>query len=193
MAALIGVLVAGVRRELRKRRRPFVQRAQVGPVFAAAVAVVVAVLFVEQVRFAHHYLSEASDPAAAIAATVPPGSCVFDDFPTDLILAGRYPAADLGCPQIVDPFGLFLADDDGRTPHLEPPMFNLAFVAKWHVWLQTTDYVILRIPYSDFVPFNQDLLNWFAAHYHLVTHLHVDYPDGFIDKAKDEFIYERDQ
>lgn len=193
MAALLGVLVAGVRRELRDRRPSPVRRARVGPVFATAVVLVVAVLFVEQVRFAHRYLSEASDPAAAIQAAVPPSACVVDDFPTDLILAGRYPADNLACPQVADPFGLYLADDDGRTPHLEPPMFNLDFVAKWKAWLETTDYVILRIPYSDFVPFNPDLLNWFAANYHLVTHLHADYPDGYLDKAKDEFIYERNQ
>ncbi|MDQ1683708.1 MAG: hypothetical protein QOC82_445 [Frankiaceae bacterium] len=185
MAALIGVLVAGVR-----RARPTPRR-HLTPAVVAVTAVVAAVLFVEQVRFAHRYLNETSDPGAQIAAIVPKGACVFDDFPTDLLLADRYPAGNLGCPQIVDPFGLFLAKDDGRTPHLEPPPFNLEFVAQWRVWLERTDYVILRIPYSDFVPFNQDLLNWFAKNYHLVQHLQSSYPDGYLDKAKDEFIYQR--
>ena len=182
MAALIGVLVAG----LRRTRRP-----RLGPALVAVTALVVTVLFVEQVRFAHRYLNEASDPSAGIAAAVPKGACVFDDFPTDLILADRYPADNLTCPQIADPFGLFLSDDDGRTPHLEPPAFNLDFVAKWQAWLERLDYVVLRIPFSDFVPFNRDLLTWFAANYHLVDHIHVDYPDGYLDKAKDEFIYQR--
>ena len=183
MAALIGVLVAGVRRGL--PRRPL------GPVFVAVTALVVAVLFVEQVRFTHRYVNEASDPSAGLAAAIPSGACVFDDFPTDLILAGRYPAGNLGCPQIVDPFGLFLAEDDGRTPHLEPPAFNADFVAQWQVWLEKTEYVVLRIPFSDFVPFNPDLVKWFATHYHFVTHLHAEYPDGYLDKAKDEFVYQR--
>ena len=182
MAALIGVVVAGVRREWRP---------QLGPVFVAVAALVVAVLFVEQVRFAHRYVSEASDPSSGIASVIPPGACVFDDFPTDLILADRYPAGELDCPQIADPFGLFLAADDGRTPHLEPPAFNLDFVTMWQVWLERMDYVVLRIPFSDFVPFNRDLIEWFANNYHLVEHFHVDYPDGYLDKAKDEFVYQR--
>jgi hypothetical protein len=193
MAALIGVLVAGVRREVHDRRTTPYRRRRVGPVLVAVTAAIVAVLFVEQVRFAHRYLSEASDPSGVIAVVVPKGSCVFDDFPTDLILADRYPANDLGCPQIVDPFGLFLAEDNGRSPHLEPPPFDLDFVAQWQGWLERTDYVILRIPYSDFVPFNPDLLKWFAANYHLVDHVHADYPDGYLDKAKDEYIYLRNR
>jgi len=187
MAALIGVLVAGVRRTVRSGA----PRRQLGPVFVAVTALIVAVLLVEQVRFAHRYVNEASDPSAGIRAAIPSGACVFDDFPTDLILADRYPAGDLSCPQIVDPFGLFLAEDNGRTPHLEPPAFNLDFVAQWQAWLQRTDYVVLRIPFSDFVPFNDDLQKWFAANYHFVTHLHAEYPDGYLDKAKDEFIYAR--
>jgi hypothetical protein len=183
MAAVIGVLVAGVRRRL--------PRPRLGPVFVAVAALLVTVVFVEQVRFAHRYVNEASDPSAGIRAVIPSGACVVDDFPTDLILADRYPAGYLGCPQVVDPFGLFLAEDDGRTPHLEPPAFNLDFVAQWQAWLERTDYVVLRIPYSDFVPFNPDLLKWFAANYHLVTQLHDEYPDGYLDKAKDEFIYAR--
>lgn len=182
MAALIGVVVAGLRREWWP---------QLGPVFVAVAALVVAVLFVEQVRFAHRYVNEASDPSSGIAAVIPQDACVFDDFPTDLVLADRYPAGELGCPQIADPFGLFLSADDGRTPHLEPPAFNLDFVAMWRGWLERMDYVVLRIPYSDFVPFNPDLLDWFSKNYHLVGHFHVDYPDGYLDKAKDEFIYQR--
>jgi alpha-1,2-mannosyltransferase len=192
MAALVGVLVAGLRRELRLRR-PQLGRPRLGPAFVGVTVIVAAVLFVEQARFAHRYLTEASDPSVVLAAAIPKGACVFDDFPTDLILAGRYAAANLGCPQIVDPFGLFLADDNGRTPHLEPPPFDLDFVAEWQAWLMKTDYVVLRIPYSDFVPFNPDLLGWFAKNYHLVLHVHHDYPDGYIDKAKDEFIYARNK
>jgi hypothetical protein len=197
MAALAGVLAAGVRTELRDRRggstRLSTAQWRLGPVFVLVTTVLVAALLVEQVRFAHRYLSEASDPSAAIALDVPKGSCAFSDFPSDLILADRYPADDLTCPQIVDPFGLFLAEDHGRSPHLEPPPFDLDFVAQWQTWLEQTDYVILRIPYSDFVPFNPDLLKWFAAHYHLVDHIHAEYPNGYLDKAKDEYIYVRDR
>jgi hypothetical protein len=189
MMLLLGVLAASAAQALagagETARRGFVA---LGAVVAAAGLVFMGV---QQVRFSHRYLTEAADPGALIAAIIPKGSCAFSDFPSDLIIANRYNAADRVCPQVTDPYGLYLADDDGRTPHLEPPSYRPEFAAQWRARLEQYDYVVLRIPFSSFVPFPPATQAWFAENYVLTAHLTQAYPDGFIDKQKDEYIYRR--
>jgi hypothetical protein len=191
LAALVGIVVAGLRHEVHAVRRTPPHRRRIAAPTAAAVAVLALVLLVEQLRFAHTYLAEASDPGPRIAAAIPAGTCAIADFPTDLILAERYPTGDLTCPPVVDPYGLYLALDHGSSPHLQPPAFDPDFAALWQSWLEQADYVELRIPYSSFVPFTNEMIAWFSVHYRFVVHLHTDYPGGYIDHEKDEYIYAR--
>ena len=147
--------------------------------------------FVQQdANYASQYLSEASSESA-LATYIPPGSCVISDFPSDLIAAGRFTPSQPGCPAVVDSFGMYLADDDGRTPHLSPPPFNESFVNLWFSYLQQAQYVELRIPFSDFIPWVPYMITWFSQNYRLVVHLHTVYPTPFIDSFKDTYLYQR--
>ena len=103
--------------------------------------------------FAGNYLSEASG-APQLSAYIPAGACVISDFPSDLIASGRFTPSTSGCPAVVDPYGMYLADDGGSQPHLSPPAFPVSFQYLWLTYLQRADYVELRIPFSDFIPWS---------------------------------------
>jgi hypothetical protein len=192
LAVLIGTLAGRAAPGLRRWLASRAPTSRLVPALAAAVVVaLVAGLAVAQAHYANRYLSEASDPASQIAAVIPAGACVISDFPTDLILAKRYLARDPGCPAIADPFGLYLTDDDGSSPHLAPPDFVPTFQDRWLGWLAQADYVELRIAYSDFIPWSQDMISWFSRNYRLVAHFRTVYPRGFIDLEKNEYVYQR--
>jgi hypothetical protein len=131
---------------------------------------------------------EASDPSSNLASVIPSGACVISDYPSDLLVANRYAPAEQDCPAVVDPLGTYLADDKGATPHPSPP-FATAFLEEWFSWLETADYVELRIPFSDFLPWTNVSIAWFQQNYRLVAHFSIAYPHGYIDQVKDEYIY----
>ena len=107
------------------------------------------------------------DPAEAIDSVTPPGSCVVFDEAILAIEANRFTSDVPGCPDVVDPYGMWLADGDGRSPPTPPP-YPASFVATWHSYLEAAQYLVLWIPDSDFIPFDGALLAWFDAHYRLV-------------------------
>lgn len=160
---------------------------------ALAVLAVIAVLVAQDVQFAGTYLGEASDDGPALAAVIPPGACVLSDDPVDLLAADRFTPTASGCPAVIDPFGMFLADDGGNQPYPLTPTdsFAPAFLAEWFAWLQEADYVVLRIPSSDFLPWTYPEIQWFNQNYRLVDHIHFVYPHGYIDTQKDMYVYQR--
>jgi alpha-1,2-mannosyltransferase len=158
--------------------------------FWAVLLSAVAFFVSQDASYAQAYLSEASNPGAQLASVIPAGACVISDYPVDLIVANRYTPAKAGCPAVVDPYGMWLADDNGTEPHPAGP-YNLAFVEEWFQWLKEANYVELRIPFSDFLPWSQYSITWFQQNYRLVAHFHVVYAHGYIDTQKDEYVYKR--
>lgn len=171
------------------RRSPNTSQRVVAAVGVPVALGLVAFLVSQDSTYAASYLSEASDPSA-LAAYIPPGACVISDFPADLVVAERFTPAHAGCPAVVDPYGLYVADDNGSQPHPSPP-FAVSFVDEWFTWLQHADYVELRIPFSDFIPWVPYMITWFNDNYHLVVHLAEIYPHPFVDTRKDIYLYER--
>lgn len=147
----------------------------VAAVFPRATAVVAALViggFVvpQEVTYAREYLAPADDPGAQIARVVPTGACVVSDLSTLPMVADRFVPARPGCPPVIDPFGLWLVDDDHQPPPAPPP-FPEAFVAKWRSWLEAADDVVLSVPFSDYIPWTPDLIAWFNRSYRLVFSL----------------------
>ena len=107
------------------------------------------------------------DPGATIARVIPPGACVVFDQPILTIEADRFSSSRPGCPQLVDPYGMWLADARGLSPPAPPP-YAAAFVATWRSYLAAADYCVLSSPGSSYLPWDASLTRWFDAHYTLV-------------------------
>jgi hypothetical protein len=160
-----------------------------GSISALAVALAGIAFFVAQdTSYAQTYLSEASNPSNGLASVIPAGACVISDFPGDLLVANRFSPAHSGCPAVIDPYGMYLTEDNGNQPHPAAP-YPSAFIEEWFAWLQDANYVELRTPFSDFIPWSGFMINWFNENYRLVAHFRYVYPQGFIDTQKDEYVY----
>jgi hypothetical protein len=133
-----------------------------------AVVVAVAVLMLTRnVTYAKTFVSGAYDPEATVVSQVPSGACVVYDVWGILIDSNRLPAAQPGCPNVGDAFGLWLTDNDGSPPPAQ--VHSDAFVAKWFSWLGQADYAVLSVPQSDYLPWTPSLISWFNANYQLVA------------------------
>ena len=123
------------------------------------------------------YLSDSADPSAAIEARIPEGACVVFDYAIFAIDANRFNPAGASCPAVVDPFGMWLTRNDGQPPPASPP-FPLAFTADWRGWFDQSDYVVLSVPYSNYIPWTPTLAAHFGKNFLLVSsqprtlHLH---------------------
>ena len=191
--ALVRRLVASRRRSRRLPLRPSPAGWLRAAVLAGVLLVAggVSAFFVQQTStFSAAYLSEASDPGAQIAAVIPAGACVISDYPVDLLDAGRFTPAGPGCPALVDPYGVYLSEDNGNPPHPSAPWSN-TIVEHWLQAFRQAQYVEFRIPYTDFFPWPPVMLTWFNDSYRLVAHFRDVYPQAYIDQHKDEYIYER--
>lgn len=157
---------------------------------ALAVALAAIGFLVQQdSSYAQAYLSEASD-TSDLARYIPAGSCVLSDYPPDLIDSNRFTSSSPGCPAVLDPYGMFLSDDGGSTPHPNPP-YSTRFELKWFSWLQQADYLELRGPFDDFIPWTPQMAEWFDQNYRLVVHLRTVYPRPYIDGVHDMWLYQR--
>jgi hypothetical protein len=152
------------------RRGDRVLRRRAALAGTAAVCVAVAVLIFavlpQELSYSRSYLSLASDPAAAVDARVPAGSCVILDEVTAAIVADRFVPGGQGCPTMVDPFGTELALDPSAYSHRYG--YSPAYVAEWIGWLERADYVVLAYPRTDVLPWTPALVAWFASDYRLV-------------------------
>jgi hypothetical protein len=119
-------------------------------------------------RSARVYLAAAEEPGPVLGGTIPTGACVISDDPVLLITADRIVAKSNDCPAVVDPFGMWLTDDDGALPHFSDSL-PAAFVGRWRTWLERADYVVLSVRQSSYIPWSVDLLAWFNINYQLVS------------------------
>lgn len=142
----------------------------------------------QEAAYGAAYLDEASNPAQAIDAVIPPGACAISDFPADLLVANRFTPNKPGCPAIVDPYGMNLVYNNGKPPQPIPP-YPPKFVALWLGDLEAASYVDLRIPYSDFFPWSTSAMSWFSGNYFQVAEISFSFPKGMFDTIKVSYIY----
>jgi hypothetical protein len=153
-----------------------------------AAALVIAMVF-SDAHYTRKYLAEVADPSALIAADIPTSACVLSDYTIEVLAADRRQGSRSGCPHDIDPFGMYLALDKGKLPHVTPP-FDPDFVTTWRTALAGADFVLLRIPFSDFLPWPEEQQAWFASHFILYDHYHVTYERPFIDSDFDIYVYQ---
>ena len=184
VAMLIGLCVSRVCETCialttRRRGKPY-GSVGVGAVFTGVLALCLASFLVQQEGvFAEEYLQTASDPGAELASVIPAGSCVIADFTTDLLVADRFTPARPGCPAVVDPYGSFLAEDDGVAPN-PSGQYVRAFGQQWFSDLRRADYLVLLAPYDDYFPWTRRSYDWFNREYRLVAHFPHRYPPGSV-------------
>lgn len=165
-------LVAYVKHVARPLSMPFVLRGLT--ILAMAAAFGVGVFGIDQdTTYLRSYLSSASD-ISALESHIPPGACVMSDYASTLIMANRFTPATSGCPAVIDPYGMYLSDDNGSYPHVGGS-FPFSFQLEWFSDLQQCSYVELRIPFSDFIPWSNSMIIWFQRNYRLVAKVHDNY------------------
>jgi hypothetical protein len=174
LALLLAICAAQVNswvRQLSKRPgfadRPITQRA-VSLTGVGALIVVTVLLVQQDATYASTYLKDSADPSAAIETRIPEGACVVFDYAILAIDANRFDPAGTGCPAVVDPFGMWLTRNNGQPPPASPP-FPAAFTAAWRGWFDRSDYVVLSIPYSNYIPWTPSLESHFRKDFLLVS------------------------
>ena len=150
-----------------------------GVVLGVLLLVVVALLVEQDTTYAASYLGGAADPAPTVEAQTPEGACVIFDYAVFATTANRFNPACSGCPAVVDPFGMWLARDGGQPPGTPQP-YPADFSGLWMHWLTQADYVVLSVPYSNYIPWTRPMETYFARHYLLVslqprTYVYVHY------------------
>ncbi len=113
------------------------------------------------------YLSNGWTPTG-LSRYIPSGACVIADNVAFLEVTDRLAPSQAGCPAVIDSFGMYLAEDNGLQPHPTPP-YPAAFVDQWLVYLSQASYVLLSVPYSDFLPWSPFSMQWFNRNYRLVA------------------------
>jgi hypothetical protein len=109
-----------------------------------------------------------AEPGVVVSAAIPAGACTISDSPAVLILGNRYLSTTPGCPAIVDPYGMFLALNDGVVPpNASTPVAS--FTTLWQGYFQQAQFVVLTFPYSEYVPWTTALESWFNQNYTLIS------------------------
>lgn len=174
LALLLGVCVAQLvswARQLARSRVFEDRRSLLWAIPAVAVlgVVVLGVLLIEQdTSYASSYLSDSADPSAVLDAQIPEGACVVSDYAIFAINANRFDPAGTGCPAVVDPFGMWLSRNNGQPPPASPP-YPPVFTAAWQGWFGSSDYVVLSVPYSNYVPWTSGLVSYFNKNFYLLS------------------------
>jgi hypothetical protein len=106
------------------------------------------------------------DFGPGVAAAVPRGACVLTDEPALTITANRF-VSSRPCPDVVDPFYVWLSEDPKRVPPAGPP-YDPDLVAKWRDWLSQADYVVLS-GYPFRIPWSGELGAWFRSNFEAVA------------------------
>jgi hypothetical protein len=174
IALLLGVCASGIVEggrwiagRLRTRPlRAFVVGVSLVPVAAVLAAGVLAIP--QDATYARDYLRASDDPGSVVAAHIPVGACVVFDRSATAINADRFNPAGPACPANVDPWGMWIARDNGHIPPARSP-FRPTFVKDWRSWLERADYVVLSAPHSDYLPWTARLVAWFNKNYLLVS------------------------
>ena len=109
-----------------------------------------------------------AEPGVVVSAAIPAGACAISDSPAALILGNRYLSTTPGCPAVVDPYGMFLALNDGVVPpNASTPVAS--FTTLWQGYFQQAQFVVLTFPYSEYVPWTTALESWFNQNYTLIS------------------------
>ena len=166
LALLIGSCAARAIRALRNLDERFVGR--LGELIApAAVSLVAIVVLVpEQLNFARGYFSVTpTQPGTIVSRLIPPGSCVVSDIVSVTILADRFDAAKGGCPDVIDPFGVWEAILPGHPQPYRGP-YPESFVALWGQWLnRANDVVLVGARNGENIPWSAELTSWFRNNF----------------------------
>ncbi|CAM8647167.1 Glycosyltransferase family 87 [Acidimicrobiia bacterium] len=108
-------------------------------------------------------LEKSIDPSSWIRSVIPAGSCVVFDVPTLAVVGDRL-LADSSCPDLIDPFGLWLDEGDhfsANQAKSKPP----ELVDTWEGYLREADFVIMSVDYSNFIPWTPALRAEFAENF----------------------------
>jgi hypothetical protein len=151
--------------------RPAEQSRQIVPVVAVGLvaAMMIAALGVGQFA-AETRLHAWISPAAQADRLIPAGSCVLTNNPAYTISAGRFtpaPAYGPGCPDVVDPFGVYLVMTSGRR--LAASRQELSSVrAMWRSDLSRVPYVWIDPGSQGPIPWTPALYVYFESHFRLI-------------------------
>lgn len=195
-ALMFGVLVPKIVRDITRAEPRLVSQNVDGTLKTHAGAVLAlfigagVYLLASNVQYVSNYLSEAWNPSTLIDAKTVPGSCVISDYPSDLLSADRFISAIPNCPIVVDPFGMFLVDDNGRPPRPYGP-YGATLVHTWNHYLRTAQYIDMRIPFSDYLPWPEASIDWFSSNYSLIGEAHAYYPNSLVDADSRSLLYAR--
>ncbi|HEY1831505.1 MAG TPA: tetratricopeptide repeat protein [Acidimicrobiales bacterium] len=172
LCVLLGVCIgqlASIASRLRltsnRVRHALLQGAFFGP--SVLVIALFLVLIAPDVSYARTFLNGSVDPSAALDAAIPNGACLTFDQPGSAINANRFTPSGSGCPAIVDPFGMWIVRNNGNLPGTTQP-YAAAFVADWQSWLSRSDFVLLAVPLSDYIPWTPSLIQWFDQRFTLI-------------------------
>lgn len=111
--------------------------------------------------------SHSEFPEFAIDSAIPKGSCAVFDQAINAVVSNRLISSSPTCPDVIDPFGMWLADGGGKSPPAAPP-YPAAFVATWRSYLERAQFVVLSYPQTDRIPFDSNLVHWFDRNFQLV-------------------------
>jgi hypothetical protein len=187
LAALLAVAVSGTRTAIGRITAYYRITRPLEPLirvlFLSCAVVALVLLVAEDTSYGRTVLPSgangAIDPGAAIDTVIPKGSCVIFDEAILAIEANRFSSSSPSCPQIVDPYGMWLADTNGQAPPATPP-FPTSFENAWKSYFEAAQYVVLWAPQSDYIPWDPALLTWFDRHY------------GLIQVGRGSYVYSRD-
>ena len=101
-------------------------------------------------------------PYSAITNLIPAGSCVLYSQVSYGVFSDRLASDDSSCPNVVDPNGMWLAWGDGLIAAAPN------FTAEWKSYFESSQYVVMTVPYAQVIPWDQSLTSWFASNYYLL-------------------------
>jgi hypothetical protein len=101
---------------------------------------------------------------AAISKYVPENSCVVYSEVSYGLMTNRFQANAASCPDVVDPYGMWLANGYHRV---NP---SSTFVNQWKSYFASAEYAVLNSPNTGLIPWNSSLFRWFDDHYRLLYH-----------------------
>ncbi|MBU3702570.1 MAG: hypothetical protein FGM58_11055 [Acidimicrobiia bacterium] len=138
---------------------------------SAVIVVVVAALAVPLFRHdqgvSRMFVAGADDPSAWARSFIPEGACAVSDVSTILIVADRFQTDDPDCPVPVDPFGMWLAQPERKSPH-QSKTTSPELLATWRDYLDRSEYVVMSIDLTNFFPWPPDQQQWFAENFRKV-------------------------
>jgi hypothetical protein len=169
LLGVLGVSLSRIGATVRKRMKGLrdanaIPRSLQWTSIVVGVALLVALTFSTTTSYKNFAASQGISDAdlSAIGNLIPSDSCVVYDFVFYGIVTNRVQSNQSDCPDVVDPYGMWQSWGD----QLVAP--SPVFVAEWQGYFEQAQYVVLHAPQTTFVPWNTELLAWFASNYYLV-------------------------